>query len=345
MNAKENARRIISFDHPEWVAAGLPTYEIRYHGSNHEGFGDELGDDHPVGFRWVDIWGTGWHKVHPGVMGLPEDNPLARAAHLDRYRWPDPNDERICAKIYQMAADFPGGDCFLAGSHRDTLWEKAYMLVGMEAMMMYFLTEPGFARKVLHRIMDFQLGIAEHYVGLGVEYVQLGDDLGTQKGPLLGPRIVEEFLVPEYERLMCFYRERDVLIGFHSCGDVSTVLQTFMRLGVDVLNPVQATANDLLQIRALTQGRMALMGGVSSATVMDGPVERIIDEVRERLWQLGREGGYFCRPDQGLPFPEAHVRALHKAVETYGHYPLRPPATTARPAESEAGVLVEEEAI
>jgi len=84
-----------------------------------------------------------------------------------------------------------GHDRFLAGSHRDTLWEKAYMLVGMEALMMYFLTEPEFVRDVLHHVTDFQLGIAQHYARLGVEFVALGDDLGTQLGPLLGPRIVE----------------------------------------------------------------------------------------------------------------------------------------------------------
>ena len=28
---------------------------------------------------------------------------------------------------------------FLTGHHRDTLWEKAYMLVGMENLMVYFL--------------------------------------------------------------------------------------------------------------------------------------------------------------------------------------------------------------
>lgn len=57
---------------------------------------------------------------------------------------------------------------------------------------------------------------------------------------------------------------------------------------------------------------------------MAGPVERIVAEVRRRLWQLGREGGYFCGPDQGLPFPQEHVEALHEAVETYGVYPLQP---------------------
>jgi hypothetical protein len=38
------------------------------------------------------------------------------------------------------------------------------MLVGMETMMVNFLTEPEFVREVLHHIMDFQLGIAAHYL-------------------------------------------------------------------------------------------------------------------------------------------------------------------------------------
>jgi uroporphyrinogen decarboxylase len=326
MYSKENALRIIHFDRPELVMTEPPAYRLCYHGCNHEGFDGDLGDDHPVGSKWVDIWGTGWHKEHEGLMGLPRGNPLAEVENLNHYLWPDPNDERICGKIYQMAEAFAGGDQFLAGDHRDTLWEKAYMLVGMENMMMCFYTEPGFAREVLHRIMDFQLGIAEHYVRLGLELVYLGDDLGTQRGPLLGPKIINEFLVPEYERLFRFYRERDVLIWFHSCGNIESMVDTFLQLGVDILNPVQATANDLDKIRSTTQGKMALHGGVSSATIMDGPVERIVAEVQERIWQLGREGGYFCWSDQRLSFPAAHLDAVHKAVEEYGCYPLQSPA-------------------
>ena len=321
MNAKENALRIIRFDRPERVTTGLPVYELRYQGCNHETYTGEGGDGAPTGSQWVDIWGTVWQKIQPGVMGLPKGSPLAQVEALRRYDWPDPDDERICGKLFHLAEEFPGGDVFLAGSHRDTLWEKAYMLVGMENLMMYFLSEPDFVRAVLHGIMDFQLGIARHYLSAGVEFVSLGDDLGTQLGPLLGPRIVNEFLVPEYRRLVGLYKQHNVMIGFHSCGNIASVLGTFLDLGIDVLNPIQATANDLGRVRALTQGRMALLGAVSSATVMDGPVERIVQEVRRRMGQLGREGGYFCAPDQGMPYPPKHVRALEEAVEKYGSYP------------------------
>ncbi|MBI4786412.1 MAG: hypothetical protein HY782_05130 [Chloroflexi bacterium] len=322
MRAKENALRIIRFDRPERVITEPPAHRLCYHGCNHEGFDEELGDDHPLGGKWRDIWGVEWHKVHEGVMGLPKGNPLAEPGKLTDYEWPDPNDERICGKIYRMARDFNGRDQFLGGFHRDTLWEKAYMLVGMENMMIYFHTEPAFAREVLRRIMDFQLGIAEHYARLGVELAYLGDDLGTQRGPLLGPRIVNEFLVPEYERLFRFYKQRNVLVSFHSCGNVESVIDTLVGLGVDILNPLQSTANDLENVRAMTEGKMALHGGVSSATLMDEPVERIFAEVRERIGQLGRNGGYFCWMDQRLPFPEVHLDALRMAVEKYGCYPL-----------------------
>lgn len=101
------------------------------------------------------------------------------------------------------------------------------------------------------------------------------------------------------------------------CGHVEGMLDTFMTLGVDVLNPIQATANDLGRVRALTQGRMALKGGVSSATVMGGPPERIVSEVRQRLWQLGQEGGYFCVPRPGVALPAGAPRCPAR-----GHCPV-----------------------
>ena len=324
MVERENFLRILRFDQPERVISRLPVDELSYYGMDHQSFDNSLGHDNPVGARWFDIWGTGWHKIHPGVMGMPEINPLAKPEALKDYQWPDPDDPRLADQIYDQVKTIPKSDRLLAGGHRDTLWEKSYMLVGMETMMMDFISEPDFAQQVLHRIMDFQLGIARHYLDLGVEMVFLGDDLGTQQGPLLGPRIVNGFLKPEYQRLFDLYRQNHVLIGFHSCGNVTSVVDMFMELGVDLLNPVQATANDLVWLRQKTHGRMALQGGVSSATVMAGPVERIQTEVRQRLWEMGQDGGYVCQVDQSLPYPEAHLQTFREAVERHGRYPIQP---------------------
>jgi uroporphyrinogen decarboxylase len=326
MGPKENARQIIAFGNPRRVTTGPPAHNVAFFGANHEGF--EGGGHHlPVGSTWTDIWGVRWHKEQEGVMGFPRGNPLGSlGSALASYTWPDPDDPRICGPIYESAKAWNASDTFLVGSHRDTLWEKSYMLVGMEAMMVGFYADPDAVREILHRIMDFHLGVARHYLAVGVEMVRMTDDLGTQRGLLLSPEIIEAFLLPEYRRLFGLYKKHGVLINFHSCGNIQPLLETFIGLGVDILNPIQATANDLDAIRRITQGRMALQGGVSSATIVAGPPEAIRAEVAERLWQLGRGGGYFCAPDQGMPWPEAHIQALRDAVEEMGDYPLQPPS-------------------
>jgi len=321
MDARENALRIVNFDSPERVVGGLPCHSLQYRGCNHEAY-DGSGQDCPVGTEWESVWGVGWRKEQEGVMGFPQKHPIPTPADLRNYTWPDPDDERIAGKIRQDAEAFGGGDAFLSGSHRATLWERTYVLVGMENAMVYFYTEPDFMRDVLHRVMDFDLAIAHQYAEHGVEVAGLGDDLGSQSGPLLGPDIVHEFLVPEYRRLFAFYKERDVLITFHSCGHIEWMLDTFMELGVDVLNPVQATANDLQVVRDKTRGRMALQGGVSTGLVMSGPPETIEEEVAKAIRLLGRDGGYFCAPDQGMPFPRAHREAFERAREESGTYPI-----------------------
>jgi len=144
MTQKENALRIIKFDHPEKVVRDIPCWNVSYHGVNHQSFDESTNDGHwrPVGVKWFDIWGTGWVKDQPDVMGFPKENPLAIPEALANYTWPDPDDPRICEKIYKDATAFQQSglkeELFLYGSHRDTLWEKSYMLVGMENMMYYF---------------------------------------------------------------------------------------------------------------------------------------------------------------------------------------------------------------
>ena len=322
MNLKENALRIIRFADPEYIMVGPPAYEVGYLGCNHEGY---LGGGHhlPVGSTWSDIWGTVWQRELEGVMGFPRYHPLADLPNaLKTYPWPSPQDERLVARIYQSAAGCDRANQFLLGSHRETLWEKAYMLVGMENLMLWIKTEPHAVQELLHRIMDFDLGIAGHYLNVGIEIAGCGDDLGTQRGLLFSPRLLQEFFLPEYRRLFALYQEHQVLIQFHSCGHITPLLPTFIELGIAILNPIQASANDLDEVRRLTQGRMALSGGVSSGLIVSGPREAIRQEVARRIRQLGRQGGYFCGPDQGMPWPAEHYAALEEAVREYGRYPL-----------------------
>ena len=328
MNPRENALRIVRFDQPACIVENFPNWDISYFGVHHDPFEGVGGHNVPVGTRWRDIWGVGWQKELEGVMGYAREHPLADLTQIEHFAFPDPDDERICGRVYQRAREASEADRankFLLGSHRETLWERCYNLVGMDRLMMAFIDTPDLVRQLLNRVMDFQLGIARHYLAVGIEVAHLGDDLGSQRAPLFSPDMLREFFVPEYRRLVGLYKQHGVTLNFHSCGHVEPILEVFMDLGIDVLNPVQASANDLDRVRARTAGRLALMGGVSTATLVNGPLEAIRHEARLRLWQLGRDGGYFCGPDQYLPFPPDHIAVLRQTVADFGRYPLKPP--------------------
>jgi uroporphyrinogen decarboxylase len=322
MNKRENALRIIQFNEPERVVAAPPATFVGYLGCNHEGY-DAPGHSVPVGTVWTDVWGTTWQKEQEGIMGFPIRHPMADLVHgLSEHAWPNPDDERINGRIYTEAEIVDRDEVFLSGSHRETLWEKAYMLVGMEDLMCYFYTEPNAVKELLHRIIDFDLAVAKHYLAVGVDMVYAGDDLGMQNRLLFSPEIMEEFFLPEYKRLFDVYKREGVLINFHCCGHVTPLLEVLMDMGVDILNPVQSSANDLSEVRRRTQGKMALMGGISSGLLMSGPVEAIREEVHMRIHHLGEEGGYFCCPDQVMPWPKEHFLAYREAVKEFGEYPL-----------------------
>lgn len=320
MTQRENFLELIRFGKPERIVSYIPEYSLFYQGCHHTDF-EGRGHHSPVGTTWHDIWGTEWHKDLDGVMGFPKGFPLEDLEEtLDSFKAPDIDDPKYCGLIYEQRKNFQGGDVFLTGSHRDTLWERGYMLVGMENLMMYFYTDPDLVKRLLHMIMDFQLKAAEHYVKNGAEIIYMGDDMGTQSALLLGRPIIEEFLVPEYRRLFDFYADKNVIIDFHSCGHIEDMLDIFEDLGVDILNPIQSTANNLENIRKKTQGKIALQGGISSEILLRGDKEEIQNEVKTKIRLLGSEGGYICGPDQSMPYTQESLDIMQDAIDKYGRF-------------------------
>ncbi len=321
MTERENFLATLQFADPDWVPTGIPDREIHYHGCHHTSE-EGLGHHSPQGTNWTDIWGVGWHKDLEGVMGFPRVHPLADLSRLDDYTFPNPHSEACYGEIYAMKAQLEADGLLagrlLSGSHRDTLWERAYMLVGMEELMCCFYTDPERVEALFTRIMDFQLAIAQHYVRAGIHMACLSDDMGTQRSLLLGLDLFDRFLLPQYARLIQFYKAHSVLIHFHSCGHVEPLLTRWMDLGVDILNPVQASANNLDTVRSITKGRMTLHGGIDSKLLMEGTPEAIAQCVQERMTRLNACGGYICAPDQGMPFPAENIVAYEQAAQRYG---------------------------
>jgi uroporphyrinogen decarboxylase len=315
MTEIENFYQLVKFEKPEFIPSKIPDHHAAYLGSYHESF-DGLGHHSPVGTVWKDVWGITWKKEIDGIMGFPIEHPLADLTELDGFAFPDLADPRLTARLYEEAKKADGR--LLSGANNNLVWEKACYLVGMENLMVYLYTEPELVKKLFHRIMDFQLSLAEHNVKAGCKVIKIADDHGAQNALLLGMDMFNKFILPEYERIFDFYRDKGVVINYHSCGYIEPLIGTFINLGIHILNPVQATANDLERVRDLSKGKLVLQGAVNSHVVYNGTEDEIRGLVRQRIDALGKGGGYICCPDQGLEYPPRHIEILEDEVAQYG---------------------------
>ena len=69
---------------------------------------------------------------------------------------------------------------------------------------------------------------------------------------MISPKMYREILKPVHADFIQFIRERTkAKIFFHSCGDVEPLIEDFIEIGVDILNPVQTSSGKMSDLPAL----------------------------------------------------------------------------------------------
>jgi len=314
MTPKENLLRAIAHDGPDYVPR---TNEGVVCGVQYEG-----------NFRvatWTDAWGTRWETTRDDMVPFPKGTPLPDLRRVDEFAIPDPH------PLFDADTALPDRarsiehreDRLLFGHQVYFLFERAWALTGMENLMVGFLEYPEELRELLRRITDYNIAVFERYLEMGVDGVSFSEDLGTQRALMMSPTQFREFLKPEYERAFAPVKAAGKLVSFHSCGCVEDIVPDLIDVGVDILNPVQARANDLSKMKQAAAGKLALEGGIDTHEVlMLGTPQVVEEEVRRVLGVLAPGGGYIIGPDQGMPFPPDNLAALWRAAERWGRYPL-----------------------
>ena len=106
---------------------------------------------------------------------------------------------------------------------------------------------------------------------------------------------------------------------FHSCGAVRPLIGDLIKLGVDILHPLQANATDMdfVAIKREFGESVTFCGGMDIQTILPfGSPNEVQDEVRRLIHVLGDGGGYIldtCNRIQA-DTPVENVVAMFDAV-------------------------------
>jgi uroporphyrinogen decarboxylase len=286
---------------------------------------------------FVDIWGITRKQQTFGESGYYWEiarNPLANAAiaDLNHYPWPDPLDPGFTTGLRAEAeALFANtGYAIEASSGFGSFWEVACNLRGIEQLLMDLVESPRFVEVLMEKLLEINLAVTGrflHEAGSFIQIYRTYDDLATQAGLLMSLDMYRARLKPYHRKYFDFVRSHSsAAILYHSCGNVTNLIDDLVEIGVDAINPVQVSAMpETAKLKSQFGDKITFWGGIDTQSVLPfGSVGDVTAEVRRRIRDLAPGGGFVLsavhciQPD----VPPENILAMADAAKSYGSYPI-----------------------
>jgi hypothetical protein len=248
-----------------------------------------------------------------GGGGVMPDRPEATVDTLDEVRTrldamvTGLTDESI-AVLRDMRDRAP--ELFIATPPGGITMNTYTILRGRVQAMEDFFDRPDFVKTTMMLQAETVIKRAEKILTAGVDALYIGDPAASAS--LISPRHFEQFCLPAYQMFCAHFKQRDVLIYIHVCGNSNPILEMLAASGAHVVEPLDPLGGvSVADAKRRIGGRVALMGGVNTLTLASGTA----DDVRNEAIQKCREGGphgYILAAGDMVPpqTPLANLQAL-----------------------------------
>jgi len=162
------------------------------------------------------------------------------------------------------------------------------------------ITDPNLIIEINDEIHRNQMSSLEQLIdGLGnhVQAVALNSDLGSQRGPLVNPKLYQELCAPYVKKFCDFiHKNTDWKIFLHACGSIKPLIPILIDSGVDILNPVQISAENMDPFELKKDFGKDITfwgGGCDTQNVLGvGTVDDVKKNVKDLVSIFKSQGGY-----------------------------------------------------
>ncbi len=266
---------------------------------------------------------------HGMGYGQPMNHPLADAtlAEVHDYPWPDPAWMDVSA-VRDDAAKYEGRYAILGGDW-SPFWHDAIDLLGMENLLIKMYEEPKLVDALLQHIVDYYAAVSERTFEAAPDVIDIffvGNDFGSQTGPLLGEPLFRRFVLGHLQRLTDLGHAHGLKVMLHCCGGFEPLIPAMIEAELDAVHAVQPSCRgmDLARLKADYGERIVFNGAIDSHHVLiEGTPDLVRAETRKVLEIMKPGGGYVAGASHDCILEETpveNVLAMFDAVGEYGRY-------------------------
>ncbi len=272
-------------------------------------------------------WGGAsvYHAASDDAINYFPLRGISSVEELERYPWPDDVGAAhrfVGCKEKVDAAHARGLPVYMGGPN---YFEALWGLTGFDTLLLGMAADEAWARKLFAKWAEGQVRMAEEVARTGADILQTGSDVATQQAPMMSPAMWRDWIFPMMRDAVAAARRvnPEIMVFYHSDGNVEPLIEGFIEAGVDILNPIQPECMDIFALKKKYGERICFHGGIGVQTTLPfGSPQDVRDTVRRTIDKMSAGGGgYLCAPAHMIrpEVPWENVMAFVETIREYGH--------------------------
>jgi uroporphyrinogen decarboxylase len=284
---------------------------------------------------YTNEWGLKWRwDKHGNSIFMLDDYPLKNADRLSdikKFNWPSPlakhhfsgfKEKAKAAHDKGKTVIFPYGIC--VGPNEMHAW-----LRGLPKYFLDLKTNPEMTTVLMDIILDIKIAHYEQALKEAGEYIDIvmeADDFSHREQQLLTTDLYRQWVKPRHKKLFEFIKSQaSVKIFLHCDGPVTPVIQDFIDVGVDIINPVDHSeiGMDIPRIKREYGKEISFWGGgVNREILMSGQPNEVRDDVKRNIDILAPGGGFIFSTIHNIwaNTPPENIMAMWEALQENSQY-------------------------
>lgn len=197
---------------------------------------------------------------------------------------------------YYNDPDFPLG----VGGFPVGLFGSLRYLMGENLYYAYY-DDPALIKEMINFLVEFWISLWEKVLlDVGVDFALFWEDLAYKNGPLMSPEIFQEFMMPGYERMTQFLKEKGVkIILVDTDGNWTELIPLFLESGITGSYPFEVQAGmDVVEVRR-RYPNLHIIGGLDKIKIAQG--RKQIDKELTKVPGMLKHGAFVPCIDHNVP--------------------------------------------